>query len=243
MTRNQRLANLEVDHMSAHNPSRHYANEGVDRTGYVPDHNQIILNDNLSPFPSVDGPEQSFILVENVETPYDAHVFYADKSLFNYFISRGLSKADAETLLPLAHRALSDLCEEFLNSAVCETQPETSVLPKLPETAPELFEPSIGRPKKGADVISFLRRVWKDPWIDSGSLTRADLGRLDPAANSALSNHLRNHALPDDLQILTLHESNSLSVPQEFLKILEKSDKKMLKTIRAITERELRLHA
>jgi hypothetical protein len=205
MTRNQRLANLEVDHMSAHNPTRDHARKGVDRTGYVPDYNQIILNDNSSPFPSVDGPEQSFILVENVETPYDAHVFYPDKSLFNYFISRGLSKADAETLLPLAHRALSDLCGEFLNSAVPLSAPDglkSQVPVSLPDVAPELYLGNRGGAKGSENIIEFLRRVWM-PWIDAGILTRSDLKKLDVKAYRAVFNWIAKEPLPSDITLPT----------------------------------------
>jgi hypothetical protein len=111
----------------------------------------------------------------------------------------------------------------------------------LPDAAPELFEITRGRPKKGNDIVSFLRRVWKDPWIDAGVLTRADLSRLDPAAYLALNNHLRHSELPDDLKIPTLSENFNSIIPPDLAAFVKNSDEKMLRAIRAIAERELKL--
>jgi hypothetical protein len=69
----------------------------------------------------------------------------------------------------------------------------------LPAKAPDYYDPAR---KEG--VIPFLRRVWKDPWIDQGTLTRPDLRRLDQSCEMALRNWLRQHKkLPADLQIPT----------------------------------------
>jgi hypothetical protein len=211
----------------------------------VADQGQTVLLNNVDTLANRQGLEPPYFLVEKVDKWYPKGVFHPDKTLFNYLISKGLSENAAQNLVPVAERALSDLCDAFGKSAanMSSSKPiraEAEIT--LPETAPELFEPSVGRPKKGADIVSFLRRVWKDPWIDQGLLNRAELARLDPAAGSALGSHLRKHSLPDDLKIPTLSESNSLNVPPDLVRILQQADKKMLKTIRAITERELRLH-
>ncbi len=74
----------------------------------------------------------------------------------------------------------------------------------LPEKAPELYDPNRREP-----VVDFLRRVWKDPWIDQGTLTRPDLRRLDPRCDMALRNWQRGgkNQLPADLHISSKAES------------------------------------
>jgi hypothetical protein len=73
----------------------------------------------------------------------------------------------------------------------------------LPEIAPEYYEP------RKEPVVDFLRRVWKNPWIDQGTLTRPALRRLDSKCEMALRNWLREdkNELPPDLRISSKTES------------------------------------
>lgn len=74
----------------------------------------------------------------------------------------------------------------------------------LPDEAPELFETA-----RQESVVDFLRRVWKHPWIEQGTLTRIALRRLDPRCEVALRNWLRNerNRLPPDLHLPTKSET------------------------------------
>lgn len=80
----------------------------------------------------------------------------------------------------------------------------------LPDTAPELYR---DRPRSLATgrletIVEFLERVWKDPWIDAGVLSRPDFRRLDHAGEMALRNWQNNakNALPQHLHLPTKTE-------------------------------------
>lgn len=203
----------------------------------------ISMPDEVSVFERSDGPEPPYFLVEKVKKRYSPEVFHPDNRLIEYFISRGLTREEAKAALPKAERMLSTLTREFKEAGAMtklERSSNDGASVTLPDAAPELFETARGRPKKGKDIVSFLRRVWKDPWIDAGVLTRTELGRLDPAAYSALNSHLRHSDLPDDLKIPTLSEDFNSIIPPELAIFIGNSDEKMLRAIRAIAERELK---
>jgi hypothetical protein len=229
--------------MSAQNLDRRDAPKGDDRAdnGFV--HHSITMSDDLSVFERFDGPEPSSYLVRKVKKRYHNSMFYADNRLVTYFISKGLTRDEAQAATPTAERVLADLASKFRQSALAETACPLEMhqkTPALPDVAPELFEVSKGRPKKGKDIISHLRRVWYDPYIKSGVLTRADLGRLDPAAYLALSNHLRKKDLPRDWIIPTLSEKHDATILPELATLIKNSDENMLRAIRAFAERELK---
>jgi hypothetical protein len=89
-------------------------------------------------------------------------------------------------------------------------QPARSPAVRLPDAAPQLYrdrpiDPATGKPE---DVLRFLERVWLDPWIAAGALTRPALRRLDPPCAKALENWI-NHSrqpLPGHLRMPTRTE-------------------------------------
>ena len=181
--------------------------------------------------------EQQYFLVDNVDYLYNPDVFYPDGDLINCLISKGLSEDQARDALPAADEALSQICAAFKKAA---TPLDPNLPTQLPERAPELFRPSRGRPKKGAeDIVSFLQRVWK-PWIDAGLLTRTDLKRLDPAAYLAVKNQLYAGELPQGVRVPTLGDTYEECVPAGIASIVRHADLKMVRAIRALAERRLR---
>lgn len=80
----------------------------------------------------------------------------------------------------------------------------------LPKKASELYEdrPISAATGKRETIVEFLRRVWKDPWIDAGVLDRPALRRLDGAAERAIQNWLRHDSLPEDVNVPTKKEQN-----------------------------------
>ncbi len=91
---------------------------------------------------------------------------------------------------------------EVTRPAPAETaRPEAAA---LPDKAPGLYADRPRHPETGRreTIVQFLERVWR-PWIESGALTRPDLRRLDPQADTALFNWERKpeNTLPDHLRI------------------------------------------
>jgi hypothetical protein len=79
---------------------------------------------------------------------------------------------------------------------------------KLPETAPELYANRPVNIKTGRreTIVEFLERVWLDPWIKAGVLTRLDFRRLDPPGETRLRNWLIDNQLPPHLHLPTISE-------------------------------------
>jgi hypothetical protein len=99
--------------------------------------------------------------------------------------------------------------------------------PPLPEKALEIYADRTVRHHLGRKetIIEFLERVYGQ-WVrsDVAALTRPHLRRLDPGAEMALRNWLRdhNHTLPDNLAIPTKSEAidrmvHSGSVPRRLI--------------------------
>lgn len=79
-------------------------------------------------------------------------------------------------------------------------RPRRKPLPKRP---PEVYSERPIRQDCGRreNIVEFLRRVWK-PWMDANSITRANLGQLDPGAYKAVDNWLRQHgSMPRDINL------------------------------------------
>jgi hypothetical protein len=97
-----------------------------------------------------------------------------------------------------------------------EAAPPPAPLPDTPPTDPQTGKPQYyrDRPMAGKtgsreSIVEFLERVWYDPYIKSGVLTRPDLRRLDGQAEMALANWLRvaGNELPAHLRIPTKKQS------------------------------------
>jgi hypothetical protein len=159
-------------------------------------------------------------------------------NLVSYLISSGVESEKIDEILPAVVNAINVVTKSFQEAAVGPKDNKSQTV-QLPDVAPELFVAMPGRPKKGADIVSFLRRVW-GPWIKEGFLTRAHLGRLDPAAYQALTNHLKTHDLPPDLNIPTLSDLHKATVPDEVAAIVEEADEHTLRAIRALVARKIR---
>jgi hypothetical protein len=159
-------------------------------------------------------------------------------NLIDYLIHSGVDSNKIDEILPAVEKAINVVTKSFQEAAVGPEDNKSQTL-QLPDEAPEFFVAMPGRPKKGADIVSFLRRVW-GPWIKEGVLTRAHLGRLDPAAYQALTNHLKTHDLPPDLNIPTLSDLHKATVPDEVAAIVEQADDHTLRAIRALVARKIR---
>lgn len=74
---------------------------------------------------------------------------------------------------------------------------------ELPAKAPEKYadRPVNKTTGKRETIVRFLERVWYDPWIKNGALSRPDLARFDREAEMALRNWLRDRAWPVHLHI------------------------------------------
>jgi hypothetical protein len=121
-------------------------------------------------------------------------MFHPDKALLNYIISQGIDDSDARELLPLAERAISELCQKFKSAAALPDVLE------LPSAAPDLFK---GHKGQSENIVEFLRRVWK-PYIDKGLLSRRDLKEFDRKAYVAVLNWISTKGpLPEDVAIPT----------------------------------------
>ena len=90
----------------------------------------------------------------------------------------------------------------------------------LPKRAREIFK---DRRDKSEDIIQFLIRVWT-PWMDSKSLSRPELARLDPSAEKAVRNWLYQHpeqSLPSEIYLPTkrqVHDEILARDPRAVLK-------------------------
>lgn len=116
--------------------------------------------------------------------------------LYEPMDSNDALKSDLDAVL-LKHGVVSEDRRSVLVRELCTRIETTSVLPKK---APKLYA---DRPA-GQNIIDFLRdpEGW-GPYVKTGRLSRADLGRLDPQAYMALSNWCRNKEIPSDLKIPT----------------------------------------
>jgi hypothetical protein len=133
-------------------------------------------------------------LVKYIDNMYPASMFHPDKALLDYIISQGIDESEARELLPLAERAISELCQRFKGAA------RVPKVTALPEIAPELFK---GNKGNSENIIEFLRRVWKH-YIDEGLMSRRDLKRLDGKAYVAVLNWISTKGpLPQDVAIPT----------------------------------------
>lgn len=118
-------------------------------------------------------------------------------TLTQAFAQSGLSEDKREAFLR----------ETFDVIAKLQDAPQGTAM-ALPEQAPQLYVGNRGGKKGGENIIDFLRRVWK-PWMDAGVLTRPDLRRLDPKADAAVANWLRQKPLPEDIALPQRHDQTN----------------------------------
>lgn len=73
----------------------------------------------------------------------------------------------------------------------------------VPELPKEYEKFSFMNPETMApeNIIQFLERVWYDPWIKKGVLTRPDFRRLDERGEMAYRNWIRRKEFPDFLRL------------------------------------------
>ncbi len=83
--------------------------------------------------------------------------------------------------------------------------PKQAATPSLPDFIPEADK---YKPRQG--IVEFLESGWPAPFVKANALSRPDFRRLDPEADMALRNWLRNphNKLPSHLHIPTKAELN-----------------------------------
>ncbi len=118
----------------------------------------------------------------------------------------GSGEATAGTIprWPPTNLAYPSIRDEMLRRAMLERSGRV-----LPGTAPELYTDRPADPHTGAreTAVQFLERVWRDPWIAAGILTRAELRKRDPQLMKALERWMdAGNVLPRQLQLPTKQE-------------------------------------
>jgi hypothetical protein len=150
-------------------------------------------------------------------------------SAYAILVNAMIAALSAQAGVPAGHHKSLGRVFAALMAAIPETdrllpaltgraEGEATPSPRLPEQAPELYrdrpvDPATG---KREGIGQFLRRVWHDPWIAAGVLSRADFRRLDPDGEMALRNALRrtDHGLPPALHLPTRSEQVSRDLEQ-----------------------------
>jgi tetratricopeptide (TPR) repeat protein len=123
-----------------------------------------------------------------------------------------------EAVLAGAGIARSDWAAALIEitKTLVANEPETASKPPLPEKARILYADRTSDPKlAGLNIIDFLRAEY-GPWLD-GTLTRPYLRHLDPPAEMALRNWLRNNTIPSDIRIPTKSETIDALIGSSYL--------------------------
>lgn len=157
---------------------------------------------------------------ENITKIYTWFMRKVNDQFLKALSSIGFPKEEASSFAPEVVGFLADLHKstedpakrlailQHLRQRMAESAKEVTAV-KLPDRAPELYknrpiDPNTG---KREEIDAFLARVWLDPWIKAGVLTRTDFRRLDPQGEARLANWLLKNTIPRHLYIPTKSES------------------------------------
>jgi len=141
-------------------------------------------------------------------TPPEPHDISAD--LRRFLAEVGIDNAAHQDLVARVIDLAQEQNEQRLSAIEAALGAAATPAVALPESAP--IDPRTGKPQyyfdrprdkqtnKRENIAQFLERVWYDPWIKAGVLTRVDLTRLDGQAAQALQHYMRQHELPAHLK-------------------------------------------
>lgn len=157
---------------------------------------------------------------ENITKIYTWFMGKINDHFLKALSSIGFSSTEAENLAPLAADLFSDLHKSAEDPAkrlailqhLCQRMAESAkevTAVKLPDKAPELYKNRPIDPKTGKreEIDAFIARVWLDPWIKAGVLTRRAFEELDPDGAARLKQWLKQNKLTPPLHLPTLSES------------------------------------